>query len=340
MGFSKLSVVSALVACVAGFRVRPKHAKEKGMTTAKGTPGRVKATFPMAAPGTAEPPLQNTGPDGPCFPGYRSWTVRKQWFGNEVDLATTVTGVLGYKHPMMSALELDLKKKVVKEFACNTPKSETPNIPRGLPKILHEWEWYVEAQQSTSYAGSSDILNWVGNIGIATSYTLDRAEAQAKVAKFGWNIIGSAVDEGGKNYVGKQVSHLIQHPETKDCILTFQGSKSAQDWAANLNVKRSHFCGLVGQTEACDDDTTTCAVASAGESFVHQGFRDALRAIVRNSDFQSDVRPKFSQCANVYVAGHSLGGAQAELFTACANRGLQPGEYGYDEDYKYIGWTV
>lgn len=305
------------------------------MTKLKGVPGRVTATFAMAAPGTAEPPLQNPGGDGPCFPGYRSWTVRKQWFGNEVDLATTVTGVLGYRHPMMSALELDLKKNVVKEFPCNPPNSETPNIPRGLPKIIHEWEWYVAAQENTS-----TLLHKVGNIGVASSYTYDRAEAQAKVERFGWNILGSAVDQGGDKYIGKQVSHLIQNPDTKDCILTFQGSSSAQDWAANLNVKRSHFCGFVGQTESCDEDTTTCGVANAGESFVHQGFRDALRAIVRNPDFQSDVRPKLSQCSNVYVTGHSLGGAQAELFTACANKGLKPGDYGYDEDYKYIGWTV
>lgn len=324
------TLAAALLACAVGFRVKPKR-KSEGTKAATRVPGQVTAMFPMAAPGSATPPLQNAR-GGPCFPGYRSWTVRKQWFGNEVDLATTVTGVLGYRHPYMSALELDLKKKVQNEFLC-TPRegTETPNIPRGLPKIIHDWEFYADAHQ-----GISDLLYNVSNVGIPTSYIYERAEAERMVSAYGWTIVGSAVDNGGSTYIGKQVSHLIQQPQTKECILTFQGSSSTQDWTANFNVKKTHFCGLSRASVACDDDGAGCAAASAGESFVHQGFRDALRAIVQNSAWQSDIKPKLGSCSKLYVTGHSLGGAQTELFTACVQKAPQPGEYGYEEDYKYI----
>lgn len=330
-------VAVALLTCAAGFRVRPKRSKQQSTGQAKGEPGQVDGLFSMASPGVASPPLENPR-GGPCFPGFRSWTMKNQWFGVEADLAVTITGVLGYRHAFQEGHEIDLKKNELRTYPCNPPDTETPNIPRGWPKNLHDRNFYIQGSQN-----HSDLAWAIGNVGIDSSYTLDRAAAAAQIAAKGWELIGSAVDEGGGLYVGRQVSHLIQHPQTKECILTFQGSSSAQDWIANFNVAPSHFCGFVGATEFCaenDDPSADCAVAKAGESFVHEGFRDALRAIVRNEDWQSDVRPKLPTCSKVYVTGHSLGGVQATLFAACAQKAPQPGEYGYDEDYKYIGWTV
>jgi len=306
--FSCIAV--ALVIGSASFRVRPKR---KSSTA----PGQVHGVFPMGSPGTAKPPLVNAR-GGPCFPGFRSWTMKRQWWGVEADLATTVTGVLGYRHPLLAAHELDMKKNELREIPCNAD-TETPNLPRGTAVILHDWEMYVNASQ-----GHSDLLYDIGNVGIRSSFELDRTAAAETAALFGWQLIGSAVDNGNSVYVGKQVSHLMQQPQTKACILTFQGSSSTQDWVANANARSSEFCGLSGD----------------GGSMVHKGFRDKLREMVQNSDWQSDVRAKLPTCSKVYVTGHSSGGAQAELFAACAQKAPQPGQDGYEEDYKYIEWRV
>lgn len=335
MRFS-VCVVAALAAGAVGFRVKPKGHKDIQGHKSKGEPGQVHGVFAMAAPGTAMPGLENPR-GGPCFPGYRSWTERRQWYGTEADLATTITGVIGYRHPYLAGHALDAKSNKLREYPCDPPNTETPNIPRGFPVILHDWRMYTNLSQ-----GFSDLLYNVSNAGIATSYTYDRDEAARQIGAVGWELIGSAVDEGGAGglYVGRQVSHLLQQPDSKECILTFQGSSSFGDWVANLNIAPSHFCGFVGSSESCAQGSTDCVVDQAGESFVHSGFRDALREIVRNDDWQNDIRPKLSSCSKVYVTGHSLGGAQAELFAACAQKAPQPGEYGYEEDYKYIGWTV
>jgi len=310
-----------------GFRVKPKRRVQS-------TPGQGDGVFPYAAPGTAEPGLQNPR-GGPCFPGVRSAAVKMQWFGQEADLATTITGVIGFRHPWMDFKLVDLKNSNLNyHYTCD---SEVPNRPRGSPKIsLHAWQGYAAAMENMDL-GFNNLMHKLANIGLPASYNHVRNAAHAIAQQFGWALIGSAVDPGGFAYVGEQVSHLFQDPSSKECMLTFQGSSSVQDWTANFNIDKVSFCGYApaGARMASDEHPTTLM---AGQSLVHEGFKDALMHMVNSSDWQSDVRPKLSSCSKVYVTGHSLGAVQAELFTACAQMAPQQGQNGWD-DYKHIGWT-
>merc|ERR1712085_338 len=115
----------------------------------------------------------------------------------------------------------------------------------------------------------------------------------------GWRLVDAAQQEPRTVW-----SLLFQHPQTLECVLTFQGSssnlESYQDWLDNFNVRKVDLCGLDLQ--------------------VHRGFRDAMQRMVNASSWQSSIRPHLGKCRKVNVVGHSLGGAQATLFYACASR--------------------
>jgi len=327
---STLPLVSVLVLGASAFRVKP---KKRGQAQAQSQPA-IGGIFAYAAPGSAQPGLQN--PRGSaCFPGFRSAAVKQQWFGQECDTATTITGVIGFRHPMMDFKLLDMKKSSKSTFyRCN---GDVGNRPRGLSKIaLHEKEGYRDATKELDL-GWTNLTYVMAHMGNIVSYNNDADSAKAEGARLGWTMIGTAFDKGGGLYVGKQVSHLFQKSSSKECILTFQGSSSIQDWTANLNIQKKPFCGYAPADAfiAPEDDTSVLGV---GESLVHKGFADALMQIVRSSEWQSNVRPKLSQCSTVYVTGHSLGAAQAELFGACINMAPQRGQTGYDE-YKYMSYT-
>merc|ERR1719499_2679487 len=138
---------------------------------------------------------------------------------------------------------------------------------------------------------------------------------------------------------GPQQVHLVQDADTLDCMFTFQGSDSIPDWIGNLAAGKAHFCGLVDEDETCSGLTELCTVKRTGNSFVHLGFRDHLRRMIRTAEFQDNIRPKLPGCAKLIVSGHSLGGAMAAMLTACMAKAPQPGQYGYEEDYKFINFT-
>lgn len=323
-------LASMLVLGASAFRVRPKR-------RSKGTPAQIGGIFAYAAPGSAQPGLQN--PYGTCFPGFRTAAVKMQWFGQEADTATTITGVIGFRHPWMDFKLLDLKDPEGRNqlYPCD---DEVPNQPRGWSKVaLHAWEGYANATKDLDL-GWGNLPAALAQIGLPESYNLDRNSAAANAQRYGWNLIGSAVDDGSTDpgYVGRQVSHLFQKPGSKECMLTFQGSSSFADWTANLNIQKKPFCGSAPASAFIAENDTT-SVLAAGQSLVHKGFADALMAIVMNKDWQADVHSKLPSCSTVYVTGHSLGAAQAELFGACVNMAPQSGQDGY-EHYKYIGWNV
>jgi len=315
------SVATLALLGAEGFRVKTR----KGASTKGAEPPQIAGVFPFGSPGPAKPPLVNHR-GGPCFPGKRFWTAEGRW----TDFAVTVTGAIGYAHPYLDGLDIDLKDGSTVDYPCGTRDSNVHNLPTGLPWDFHNWRIYVNGSEHLS-----DLIDVLGNLGVRESFTLEADEAAKSAAKYGWELAGSAVDPGNDYYVGRQVSHLFQHPSTKECILTFMGSMSVQDWSANFAVLSSKFCGLVSEDADPDNET---ANLMPGESWVHTGFRDCLREMVQNEDWQTNVRSKLPTCSKVYVTGHSLGGAQAELFAACVQKAPQPGEPGYEEDYKFLSW--
>merc|ERR1711879_309591 len=122
----------------------------------------------------------------------------------------------------------------------------------------------------------------------------------------GWNLVGIATMPGADR------TFLHQDPSTLNCIVSFSGSNSVDDWVHDLAAVGHEWCGF--------DE-------------VHDGFRVELEHMARSESFKFNVLRKLPKCAELYVTGHSLGGAMAELFAACTNRAPQPGLKGA-EDYK------
>jgi len=315
MVFTALSLLVVLFVGVPAFRVKPKRKSEDGRS-----PPQIDAIFPFAAPGSADNGLTNPRASSGCFPGVRSALVRHQWWGQEADLATTVTGVIGFRHPKMDFSLVDEKNDARSNFYPCDNETFVTNRPSGAPNyVLHEWHRYRLEYQNRDF-GWGDLWYYLTNLALRASFASDTEYVHALAREFNWSLIGSAFDTGGENYVGEQVSHLLQQDSSGECMLTFQGTSSPESWVSNFNVDKVDFCGYGARGER-----------------VHAGFKDTLMHMVNDTAWQNNVRPQLSTCSKVYVTGHSLGAAQAELFGACVNMAPQVGEDGY-ADYQFIGW--
>jgi len=225
-------------------------------------------------------------------------------FLDSVDFAPTLMKGTWYDHTRADIGFLYEKdNKISKECGWWGLTPEKPSID------LHKIDTYV-----TRTAETYPHLGDMAQIALKSSYNPNVTEVADLARSKGYGLVASAVCEVAGQV---EVAHLIQNPETLDCWLTFEGSDNSNDWLNNIKVFRTDFCGLPQK--------------------VHTGFRNQTMTMVLEPSFQTDVRPKLGHCNNVEVLGHSLGGAIAGLFAACAHSPVQPGQQGY-LDFQQISF--
>jgi len=276
--------------------------------------GKVDLLYTFGAPAVSKPPMQHPGTRTGCFPGKRVYASEKKTgiFGwNQVDLVARVAGLAGYSHAYMDSLEFEVGENKQIIHACS---KKSTSGPPGRPKFaLHSRRNYARRSAEIEELGKA-LADFAGLV----SYEQDEHVAAAQVGSYGWGLVHTAFHPG--NIVGgPQVAHLIQHPESLECVLTFQGTDSVQDLLADVYAFGVDFCGVAGK--------------------VHKGFRDQMRKIVMSDIFQINIRPFLPSCHTVTVLGHSLGGAMAELFTGCMATAPQPGTPGWETDFKHLHWN-
>lgn len=336
----------ALVAPIAAVRI----AKRREAPTFSGSPslvsgeqGKISYLYAFGNPPGASPGFSNAASTDGCFQGLRVAAAKGEaWYLRQtVDPATIVTLPFGFKPSRIKQAKFILPVK--DEFDANAIKwaecgeewqDPQPEFP---DPFLHK-RFGVYTTYGTQF-NFDDLVHTVLRVAINRSSSSNRSEVAGHVHAFGWNYINAAQVDNPISWVSDSLTHLIQDPKTKSCMLVFRGSRSARDWIHNVQLVKTHFCGMTDEDEECGALEGECTVRHKGGSFVHKGFKDHFMTMVGSKEWETNIRPYLSGCSEVISAGHSLGGTVASMFAACAAKGLKPGDFGY-EDYENVTWTV
>jgi hypothetical protein len=161
---------------------------------------------------------------------------------------------------------------------------------------------HSRAQRSSfiSSEAESPFLLQVGNL-TSQVYTSATSDVDGwKLAKR-WNL---AETEGPEHE-----SNVAIFTKGKTCALAFAGTNSPADMEKDMDVDGQAFCDKVSG-------------ASDGGWRVHRGFLHKANGFLKGRRFEefNDFLNDKGKCDKVVVAGHSLGGAVANLVSACANK--------------------
>ena len=131
-------------------------------------------------------------------------------------------------------------------------------------------------------------------------------------------------------YYNNNKSNNNRDTSHRKCIIVFQGSDKTADFA-NFAL-------------GSNDSTDYC-----GRSGVHTGVSNELWKITHNPQYATVIKPALETCDDVTCVGHSLGGALCNVFTMCANQGLENLNKGWSntnnderemwDDYNSLIWT-
>lgn len=259
--------------------------------------------YTWGAPCVSSGPMLNPRSEDGCWPGMRMVNSDLEPWWDAIDIVPVIFRLFGFTHPTMKVamLSQDLQYEI-------HPCTALPGfVPPNVAIWLHMPMEYVRRWPVQTW--NESIANLSGLI-IRPSYTYDPEMVQERINPYGWKIVGTA-------HVHDKVSHLLQDPNTLDCIITFQGSVLVMDWIENLQFTDAPFCGL--------------------PSKVHQGFRTQTRWMTQSEMWQTNIRAKLGFCKTVTAGGQSLGGGMAALFSACVAQAPTEG-LPWEYDYKYLWW--
>ena len=127
------------------------------------------------------------------------------------------------------------------------------------------------------------------------------------------------IDDNKKKYIADTQGLIIFHKNT--VIIGFRGSeKKVGDWAINLKIHSR----ILDYTDRQDGRENLLSVISSKEQRVHRGFLRAFKALLVNQDYHDWVMKQLGAAENVWLTGHSLGGAIAILAANCLLEQVEP----------------
>eukprot|EP00416_Gambierdiscus_australes_P028853 CAMPEP_0171084914 /NCGR_PEP_ID=MMETSP0766_2-20121228/18613_1 /TAXON_ID=439317 /ORGANISM="Gambierdiscus australes, Strain CAWD 149" /LENGTH=498 /DNA_ID=CAMNT_0011542449 /DNA_START=93 /DNA_END=1589 /DNA_ORIENTATION=- len=274
--------------------------------------GEVHALYTFGAPPVSDVALSNGRAGNGIFKGLRVVSHDRDkgllwgyWY--KADPVTWLANIVGFEHPKIDVL-------VLQKFSLATPEhkpctgneelKDWPSFEFPLFHIsLHYRDTYTEFLEAQAHWPTAAQM-----FRYASTVYYDQQAMHEAALQAGTRLVDYYYDHGDS--VG-----LVQDESTLECTLVFQGSDDIGDWINNLNVLDTSFCGI--------ED-------------VHMGFHSELVKILTSTYWQQNIRPKLPMCSQVRVTGHSLGGAIATLFAACANHVDAPED---DADHQHLRWV-
>ncbi|KAL3784817.1 hypothetical protein HJC23_006954 [Cyclotella cryptica] len=311
-----------------------------------------------------------SNPNNACIPGTRvytedvtSSTVQCAWYQfwckeesgtrvTNVDFASKINLVDGYMHPKMDTLALrNVDGKIEYNFnrcqdgvyqqsfqwwpGANEPSDMIPGFH------IHSLQEHYEARlMQISDSVSSPMLDYASAArctyadydGVSLcllNYQQEDPNGIPGVTALGYELFAhmNHVSQFAMTETDNDAVIVLKNdnnPNYRKCIIAFKGSDSLSDFAdfAGANNNPTYYCGRGG---------------------IHSGVKKELWSITHDSQYASSIKPALETCHEVTCVGHSLGGSLCNLFTMCANQGMEnlDGGDGEDmwDDYYSLSWT-
>jgi len=301
----------------------------------------VAATYTWGAAGAGR--FWNYRRTNGCFPGIRFYTEDRTSAGSpgQVDAAALINWqTSGIRHARTSVVALHWYEKSFFEPCKSSPKDDWPtmgaqdwslhDINSHYRDRLNQIDWWnpdKNKRQLWSYYGDYWVTEFELGIG---------ARAARYIAKLVGHFCCMDGDNGVQRKIGWAVSEvnngnskqglpkgykvvffdfirtegdpdavmLVQDPKTMDCALAFTGTNNVKEFGTSLVTHDGNYCGY---------------------THVHQGYINELRWLGKSKMYER-LKTKLPKCNKLTVTGHSLGGALAEMWTACVSGRKNNGE--------------